>query len=670
MVPHVRHKRRSATRKHSVGRVRLTKRAMKKRKESAQKKAGRVKAPPEIVPLEEPSLNRVVHGDCVQRMLELPAGLADLVFADPPFNIGYEYDVYEDRRGREEYLAWSRSWIGAVHRVLKPTGTFWLAIGDEYAAELKVAACDLGFHLRSWVVWYYTFGVNCKRKFSRSHAHLFHFIKDPDQYTFRESDPANRIPSARYLVYNDQRANPHGRLPDDTWIIRPQGLGGTLLDADGTWSPEHLPAYGDAEQTFALRPQELEQRFHAQEDTWYFARVAGTFKERAGFHGCQMPEQLLGRIIRYCSERDDLVLDPFSGSATTLAVAKKLGRRYLGFDLSESYVEHGQARLNAIRVGDPLDGSPEPLMTPTATKELGSKSIKSKVARKAAPSSVRLLDFMEEKPADRFGESQLEETLHGLVLAFRDSHQGQSLDRMLADPDRNAALAEACRRRELIGNPRTWNTLLLQLHKHGALTVAEPVQPTGRTWAECDFSLPASELALQRMLEQNQARCLDEILCDPELAAQFDQLAATLIPGFQPFDYRWAAIKLQTEAQQALARAAALFPPRQQPPAVPWTPSVVESLPQQPGVYLLCRPDQQPLYVGETLDLHASFSQYSQSEQRTRWSEWLDCADLYLQVYPTQARPSDFLAWKCCYVQHARPSFGWQKLRECMRNEA
>ena len=177
--------------------------------------------------------------------------------------------------------------------MLKPAGTFWLAIGDEYAAELKlIFHRELGLTLRSWVIWYYTFGVNCTRKFSRCHAHLFHFVKDPKRFTF--NDEAIRVPSARQLVYADARANPRGRLPDDTWI---------------------------------LRPQDVPDGFAADDDTWYFPRVCGTFKERAGWHGCQMPEQLLGRIIRACTDPGDLVLDPFAGSGTTLAVAKKLGRR-------------------------------------------------------------------------------------------------------------------------------------------------------------------------------------------------------------------------------------------------------------------------------------------------------------------------------------------------------
>jgi site-specific DNA-methyltransferase (adenine-specific) len=206
-----------------------------------------------------------------------PASI-DLVFADPPFNIGYDYDHYDDRKDSKHYLDWTRRWGAAVAGVLKPNGTFWLAIGDDYAAELKlIFQKELGFTCRSWVIWYYTFGVNCTKKFSRSHTHLFHFVRDPKDFTFNSL--AIKVPSARQLVYADSRAVSNGRLPDDTWV---------------------------------LRPQDLPNGFHADEDTWYFPRVCGTFKERAGWHGCQMPEQLLGRIIRACSNPNDIVLDPFA----------------------------------------------------------------------------------------------------------------------------------------------------------------------------------------------------------------------------------------------------------------------------------------------------------------------------------------------------------------------
>ena len=166
--------------------------------------------------------NEIHQGDCVELLGSLETGSIDLVFADPPFNIGYEYDVYDDTKESTDYLAWSRKWIRGVYRALKPNGTFWLAIGDEYAAELKIEAQNAGFHCRSWVIWYYTFGVNCVNGFSRSHTHLFHFVKDKSNFTFNRFNPQIRVKSARQLVYGDNRANPLCRLPDNTWILRPQ----------------------------------------------------------------------------------------------------------------------------------------------------------------------------------------------------------------------------------------------------------------------------------------------------------------------------------------------------------------------------------------------------------------------------------------------------------------
>ena len=279
--------------------------------------------------------SRVRKGDCLELLSRVSSDSVPLAFADPPFNIGYSYDTYHDRRSTDDYLDWSTRWMSEIRRILRPDGTFWLAIGDEYAAELKVIATrELGFVCRSWVVWYYTFGVNCQQKFNRSHAHLFHFVCDPKSFTFNAD--TIRVPSARELVYGDRRANPKGRLPDDTWI---------------------------------LRPQDLTSGFNTNEDTWYFPRVCGTFKERSGWHGCQMPEQLLGRIIRSSSHPGDLVVDPFAGSGTTLAVAKKLGRSYLGFELSADYVAHIRKRLASIKSGQVLDGSPEPLKSVPSTSQ-------------------------------------------------------------------------------------------------------------------------------------------------------------------------------------------------------------------------------------------------------------------------------------------------------------
>lgn len=354
-----------------------------------------------------PDSGTIHNGDCIAGMNALPEGSVDLAFADPPFNIGYKYDVYEDEMAAEDYLKWSGEWMRAVYRALKPDGTFWLAIGDDFAAELKIEAQKSGFHCRSWVIWYYTFGVNCKNKFTRSHTHLFHFVKDRENFTFRSEELENRIPSARMLVYNDKRGNPNGRLPDDTWIIPPSNV----------------------EETFTLRPQDMAECFLPNESDWYFPRVAGTFKERAGFHGCQMPEQLLGRIVRTCSNEEDLVLDPFSGSASTLIVAKKLNRRFIGFELSEDYTAAGTQRLDETNVGDELTGAAEPKMSaPQTWKGRPNRSTRKIVSTKPADIRRNISQAIDD----------------GILAACRTLEWSGSVEDLLSHEDKAEAFFEKC----------------------------------------------------------------------------------------------------------------------------------------------------------------------------------------------------------------------------------
>lgn len=260
----------------------------------------------------------IVCGDFARVFYSLSKRKPRLIFADPPFNIGYEYDVYEDTKERAQYLRWTEDWILKCDQMLAEDGSLWVAQCDENVAETKTLAEKVGLRLRSWVVWYYTFGMNCSKNFSRSHTHLLWFVKDPKKFVFNHQDPQVRVPSARQLVYKDRRGNPKGRLPDNTWILRPQ----------------------EAEATGA---------FSGKEDTWHVPRVNGTFKERQGFHGCQMPTEVLRRIILACSNPGDLVFDPFTGSGTTLEAAYLLGRRSLGVELSESYCAAISKRIKSAR---------------------------------------------------------------------------------------------------------------------------------------------------------------------------------------------------------------------------------------------------------------------------------------------------------------------------------
>jgi len=240
--------------------------------------------------------NKVYLGDCMDIMRTFPEKSVDLVFADPPFNIGIKYDVHNDRMPYEQYYEWSENWIREAHRLLKDTGSIYVGIGDEFAAEINIILKRAGFYFRNWIVWHYTFGQNQRKKFNRAHTHIMYFTKSKNRFTFNADDI--RIPSARQLVYRDRRAHPAGKVPDDVWL---------------------------------------------------FSRVCGTFRERVGNHPCQMPEELLERIIRASTNENDVVLDPFGGTGTTAVVAKRLRRRYITIEISEDYYRAILDRLKNVQ---------------------------------------------------------------------------------------------------------------------------------------------------------------------------------------------------------------------------------------------------------------------------------------------------------------------------------
>lgn len=235
---------------------------------------------------------KLLQGDCRFKMSEMRPNTYDLIFADPPFGIGYDYDLHNDNVSRSEYLNFTQLWMYEAKRVLSDTGSLWIMIGDEYAAEIRMKIREFKLHLRNWVVWYYSFGQACQNKFSRSHCHLFYCTKDAKNFIFNADSV--RVPSDRQTIYNDARANPLGKLPDDTWL-----------------------------------------------DT----RICGTFRERTK-HPCQIPETILNRIVLGCTNIQDKILDPFAGSGTTLAVGHRLGRDVTGIELSPGYCEIIRERMS------------------------------------------------------------------------------------------------------------------------------------------------------------------------------------------------------------------------------------------------------------------------------------------------------------------------------------
>ena len=265
----------------------------------------------------------IMLGDCVESMRTLPDESSDLIFTDPPFNIGLKYDVYNDKLPYEEYYKWSVGWITEASRILSPTGSIYVCIGDEFAAELNIIMKKAGLIFRNWIIWHYTFGEQQRTKFSRCHTHILYFTKSRDKFTFNRNEVL--VPSARQLIYKDKRAKAGGKTPDDVW-----------------------PVYADAggmSHDLAVYPQDWE--------VWNDSRVCGTFKERlmkpdGTAHPCQLPLSIVKRAIRASSNPGDLVTDPFCGTGTTPYAAKELGRHYLAMEMSQSYYDVSTERLAGL----------------------------------------------------------------------------------------------------------------------------------------------------------------------------------------------------------------------------------------------------------------------------------------------------------------------------------
>jgi site-specific DNA-methyltransferase (adenine-specific) len=295
-------------------------------------------------------LDNIICGDCIKALSQVKKPFADLIFADPPFNIGYKYDKYNDRQKKQHYIKWTKEWMTACYKVLKPYGSFYIAIGDDYAAYVKmIAEKKLKLFCRNWIIWHYNFGQQMKDKFARSHTHIFYFVKNKNEFVFNDNEV--RMISDRQGRYKDKRASRDGKMPDDVWDVYP--------------------------------------------------RVCGTFDERTNFP-CQMPESLLARIIRVSSNEGDWILDPFSGSGTTAAVAAKLKRNYTGIELSPKYAKKSEKRIKEFG-GSSIEGEGPLKWTEQMEKELKWLYHENKVPTEQLEDNDYLLELFTEKFNSRIG---------------------------------------------------------------------------------------------------------------------------------------------------------------------------------------------------------------------------------------------------------------------------
>jgi modification methylase len=263
---------------------------------------------------------RLVVGDCVAAMNAMPAASVDLVFADPPYNLQLGGELYRPNNTRVDgvaadwdrfdgfaaYDAFTRAWLEAAHRVLKPAGSLWV-IGS-YHNIFRVGALlqDLGFWIINDIVW-------------------------------RKTNPMPNFRGTRFT-------NAHETL---IWCAKDQ-------DARYTFNYDAMKAAND----------ELQMR-----SDWLMPICTGPERVRgsdgAKAHPTQKPEALLHRVILAASKPGDLVLDPFFGTGTTGAVAKRLGRRWVGIERDPDYARLAEDRIAAVEPPE----TPEAVATPSRREQ-------------------------------------------------------------------------------------------------------------------------------------------------------------------------------------------------------------------------------------------------------------------------------------------------------------
>ena len=226
-------------------------------------------------------------GDALVLFNAIESESIDLIIADPPYNLGKDYGNNQDLKGFDEYLDFTKSWLAQAKRVLKPEGSIYVFMGVRFISYIyHILDRELGMFFNSWIVWHYTQGIGKTRGFSPRHDDILLFNKSSN-FVFNLDDV--RVPQKYYRLRNNMRgANPS--------------------------------------------------------DVWRFSHVHYSEPNRQN-HPTQKPEGLIERMVLPSSNRGGIVLDPFSGSGTTLRVCQQLGRDAIGFEINPDYIQMSRNRL-------------------------------------------------------------------------------------------------------------------------------------------------------------------------------------------------------------------------------------------------------------------------------------------------------------------------------------
>lgn len=243
--------------------------------------------------------HKIIYADALEALKTIPDNSVDLIFADPPYNIGKNFNGKIEKWDTEDsYLEWCYEWIDLCVQKLKPNGSFYVMTATQFMPYFDI-------HLRkkltilSRLVWSYdSSGVQAKKYFGSMYEPILFCVKDKNNYTFNNND-----------ILVEAKTGAKRKLIDYRKAV------------PTVYNSEKVPG-----------------------NVWEFSRVRYRMDEYEN-HPTQKPISLLERIIKASSNEGDLVLDPFSGTFTTCFVAKELNRNSIGIEMQDEYVKIGLRRL-------------------------------------------------------------------------------------------------------------------------------------------------------------------------------------------------------------------------------------------------------------------------------------------------------------------------------------
>lgn len=244
-------------------------------------------------------VDAIINVDCIEGMKSLPSGSAQLIVADPPYNLDKDFGQWKERDHKERWLPWSREWIAEATRVLAPGGSIFVYGIHHHLCWIQCHLYEIGLTYRRQIIWFYENGFSGYTKtlaahyepllwFSKGDGYVYHPIREPYK-------SADRLKHKITKNGKEWTPNPDGRMAGDVWN---------------------------------------------------FPTLAGRrFRDEKVEHPTQKPLSISQRIIEHFSNPGDLVLVPFAGSGSECVAAAMAGRHFVGFELNPTYIAIAEARI-------------------------------------------------------------------------------------------------------------------------------------------------------------------------------------------------------------------------------------------------------------------------------------------------------------------------------------